>query len=170
MVVWLVIASSPGTSCSFRNGGCSHHCNDTGESRVCSCDPGYNLISDQRTCRGEWMCSVGEGFAWVGCACAHGAWRKLCDIIVLANSDMYIMHWWSSRGGMEGGREEQKYYINITPLHCWCCIFRYWWVWCEWQQPWVSAHLCEHARFIQVWLQQGILISRRSEDLLSWYA
>ena len=72
-----LIIFAPGTSCSFRNGGCSHHCNDTGASRVCSCYDGYSLQSDQRTCRGEFnhthRCTIqANSYSKdVGSACKH---------------------------------------------------------------------------------------------------
>ena len=41
--------------CSSTNGGCNHVCTNTIGTFLCSCNSGYELESDQRTCVGEWI-------------------------------------------------------------------------------------------------------------------
>ena len=41
--------------CNTANGGCNQICTNTIGSFLCSCNTGYELDSDQRTCVGEFM-------------------------------------------------------------------------------------------------------------------
>ena len=62
LVRWLTIALQNPPSCTFIiltdinecNGdhNCDHNCDNVNGSYVCSCDPGYELQSDNRTCEG----------------------------------------------------------------------------------------------------------------------
>jgi len=40
-------------SCSSNNGGCDHKCTDVVSGPVCSCNSGYELQSDKKSCRGQ---------------------------------------------------------------------------------------------------------------------
>jgi len=40
-------------SCDSDNGGCSHHCRHGTLGPVCSCNQGYQLAEDLKTCLGE---------------------------------------------------------------------------------------------------------------------
>ena len=39
-------------SCALQRGGCDHHCTHTPEGPLCSCNLGYQLQADRKTCRG----------------------------------------------------------------------------------------------------------------------
>ena len=39
--------------CATNNGDCQHICSNIAGSRICSCNSGYRLNSDDETCRGE---------------------------------------------------------------------------------------------------------------------
>ena len=39
--------------CTEGTAGCAHECNNTIGSYICSCDEGYRLESDGRTCNGK---------------------------------------------------------------------------------------------------------------------
>jgi len=39
--------------CATQNGGCEHHCENSVGSFTCSCDPGYVLSNNERTCVGK---------------------------------------------------------------------------------------------------------------------
>jgi len=41
-----------GESCSSNNGGCSHKCTNRRSGVLCSCNSGYELQSDKKSCRG----------------------------------------------------------------------------------------------------------------------
>ena len=40
-------------SCEKNNGGCSHHCEHTTNGPLCSCNHGYQLDRDRKTCVGK---------------------------------------------------------------------------------------------------------------------
>lgn len=40
-------------SCEKNNGGCSHHCEHTTNGPLCSCNHGYRLEQDRKTCVGK---------------------------------------------------------------------------------------------------------------------
>lgn len=40
-------------SCEKNNGGCSHHCEHTTNGPLCSCNHGYQLDQDRKTCVGK---------------------------------------------------------------------------------------------------------------------
>lgn len=40
-------------SCESNNGGCSHHCQHSTGGPVCSCNHGYRLDDDLKTCIGK---------------------------------------------------------------------------------------------------------------------
>lgn len=40
-------------SCEASNGGCSHTCHHTSSGPVCTCNFGYRLEEDQKTCTGK---------------------------------------------------------------------------------------------------------------------
>ena len=40
--------------CGFDNGGCDHVCKNEHGSRKCSCNPGFTLSPDGRTCDGTY--------------------------------------------------------------------------------------------------------------------
>lgn len=40
-------------SCEKNNGGCSHHCEHTTNGPLCSCNHGYHLEQDRKTCVGK---------------------------------------------------------------------------------------------------------------------
>lgn len=42
-------------SCENNNGGCSHHCQHSSGGPVCSCNHGYRLDSDLKTCTGKML-------------------------------------------------------------------------------------------------------------------
>ena len=44
-------------SCASDNGGCSHVCENTESSFICSCPSGYELDGDERTCIGMCECT-----------------------------------------------------------------------------------------------------------------
>lgn len=44
-------------SCEKNNGGCSHHCEHTTNGPLCSCNQGYQLDQDRKTCVGK-NCSL----------------------------------------------------------------------------------------------------------------
>lgn len=46
--------------CQENNGGCDHHCRNTVGSFECSCQKGHKLLTDERTCQGQWE------FFWSG--------------------------------------------------------------------------------------------------------
>lgn len=46
--------------CSTNNGSCSQICINTLGSNMCSCNPGYRLAADNRTCNGEYIIYVSE--------------------------------------------------------------------------------------------------------------
>ncbi|KAF7237649.1 Signal peptide, CUB and EGF-like domain-containing protein 1 [Varanus komodoensis] len=39
--------------CMVNNGGCDHFCRNTVGSFECSCQKGYKLLTDERTCQGD---------------------------------------------------------------------------------------------------------------------
>ncbi len=43
-------------SCEKNNGGCSHHCEHTTNGPLCSCNHGFQLDRDRKTCVGETVC------------------------------------------------------------------------------------------------------------------
>lgn len=44
--------------CQDNNGGCDHFCRNTVGSFECSCQKGYKLLTDERTCQGQWLAAV----------------------------------------------------------------------------------------------------------------
>lgn len=47
-------------SCENNNGGCSHHCQHSTSGPVCSCNQGYRLDDDLKTCVGKRCCWNGD--------------------------------------------------------------------------------------------------------------
>ena len=45
--------SSDINECTINNGGCEQVCTDTVQSYFCSCNGGYSLNADARTCAGK---------------------------------------------------------------------------------------------------------------------
>lgn len=41
--------------CQENNGGCDHFCRNTVGSFECSCQKGHKLLTDERTCQGQWL-------------------------------------------------------------------------------------------------------------------
>lgn len=41
-----------GQSCNSNNGGCEHNCNDSNGHVICTCQSGYHLGSDEKSCDG----------------------------------------------------------------------------------------------------------------------
>ena len=50
----LVVVHTDINECENAIGGCNHVCTNTIGSFLCSCNAGYELDSDQRTCVGEY--------------------------------------------------------------------------------------------------------------------
>lgn len=44
--------------CQENNGGCDHFCRNTVGSFECSCQKGHKLLTDERTCQGQWWAAV----------------------------------------------------------------------------------------------------------------
>lgn len=44
--------------CLENNGGCDHFCRNTVGSFECSCQKGHKLLTDERTCQGQWLTAV----------------------------------------------------------------------------------------------------------------
>jgi len=38
--------------CALNNGGCAHTCVSFGNTRICQCDAGYELLEDKVSCGG----------------------------------------------------------------------------------------------------------------------
>ena len=59
----------------------------------------------------------------------------------------------------------------IVNVHCWYLLLvsRHWWVFNECEYPQVSAHLCQHAGLVQMWLQQWIFAGWRQALMFTWY-
>lgn len=49
---WYFFFKPDTDECLAQNGGCEHTCTDSDGSHTCSCDRGYRLNHDQRTCKG----------------------------------------------------------------------------------------------------------------------
>lgn len=62
-LIVVLVLSPPGiemeivNSCEKNNGGCSHHCEHTTNGPLCSCNHGYRLDQDRKTCVGK-NCSL----------------------------------------------------------------------------------------------------------------
>lgn len=63
-VTFVLILTYPGiemeivNSCETNNGGCSHHCEHTTNGPLCSCNHGYRLDQDRKTCIGKNLLSL----------------------------------------------------------------------------------------------------------------
>lgn len=44
--------------CQENNGGCDHFCRNTVGSFECSCQKGHKLLTDERSCQGQWLTAV----------------------------------------------------------------------------------------------------------------
>lgn len=82
-------------SCEADNGGCSHLCRHTSSGPVCSCNFGYQLDEDQKTCIGEeWgkgqscgdgtvVCCVSVPLEWRYFSMRHRGWRVHMALLCL---------------------------------------------------------------------------------------
>lgn len=65
-LIVVLVLSPPGiemeivNSCEKNNGGCSHHCEHTTNGPLCSCNHGYQLDRDRKTCVGKNCSSSSE--------------------------------------------------------------------------------------------------------------
>lgn len=66
-------------SCENNNGGCSHHCQHSASGPICSCNQGYQLDHDLRTCIGRRL----------SCANQPGDWTS-SDISKLVNKCRFV--------------------------------------------------------------------------------
>lgn len=54
-IVSLIILPTDRNECGLANGGCEHVCTNTDGSYDCSCNSGFQLGSNGRTCKGEYQ-------------------------------------------------------------------------------------------------------------------
>lgn len=57
--------------CSIGNGGCEHTCSNINGGRLCSCDPGYQLAANQRSCQDINECDSPKAVHMCGDICVN---------------------------------------------------------------------------------------------------
>ena len=66
--------------CALGNGGCEHHCTNTGGSFYCSCDAGYRLEPDGKRCRVPGTCIAMQYIELDPSLCFCMSYLHVCEI------------------------------------------------------------------------------------------
>ncbi|RUS71245.1 hypothetical protein EGW08_020996 [Elysia chlorotica] len=65
--------------CEIDNGGCAHYCTPQGKNRyACSCQEGFNLASDAKTCKDANECAIDNGGCEQECFNTFGSFFCSC--------------------------------------------------------------------------------------------
>ncbi|KAL0180691.1 hypothetical protein M9458_023097, partial [Cirrhinus mrigala] len=74
-------------SCDHNNGGCSHHCEHSTNGPVCSCNQGYQLDDDHKTCIDINECVDGSSCCEHDCTNYPGGYECYCTAGYRLNAD-----------------------------------------------------------------------------------
>jgi fibulin 1/2 len=91
--------------CLFNNGGCAQACTDTNTSFQCSCDSGFNLNSDRRSCTDINECSLNTDDCDQDCTNTPGSFTCSCR---------------SGFNASNGGRTCTSYQCDLNTDNCTC--------------------------------------------------
>lgn len=94
-VTFILILTYPGiemeivNSCETNNGGCSHHCEHTTNGPLCSCNHGYRLDQDRKTCIGKNLLSV-RCLSICTRLLVSMCWVQLCSTVYRPQTQMSV--------------------------------------------------------------------------------